>query len=364
MTAFKRRELYGFVTLSLLALAPLAGPAMAQEKTAVVATAQGNVQGFVKDGVNIYLGIPYAAPPVGDLRWMPPQPAAKWDGIRDATKFAEYCPQGARSLFAGPSSVNEDCLYLNVYTTGRDASARRPVILWIPGGANIAGGAKDYDGSKLATGGPDGVATVVVTINYRLGLFGFLSESHLNAEGHPFGNYGIMDTQAALRWVRDNIAAFGGDPANVTVAGQSAGAIDATASILSPASKGLAHRLISRKHPDRQLLFRADRKGDRGRRQIRRRCWLLERGLSARIVGGADPPTGAEAGADRTVHYRSVGGWNGHSHGCGQGLCDRRLQHDADTGGLDEGRVGLGDRRRNIRQDRVGRDHAGRICDT
>jgi para-nitrobenzyl esterase len=149
--------------------------------------------------------------------------------------------------FAGPSSTTEDCLYLNVFTTG--TSPKKPVLVWIHGGGNLDGETNDYEGSKLATGGPLGTPIVVVTINYRLGLFGFLSQSALNAEGHPWGNYGILDQQAALRWVRSNIAAFGGDPNNVTLGGQSAGAIDTTANLISPAAAGLFQRAITQSAP-------------------------------------------------------------------------------------------------------------------
>ena len=185
-----------------------------------ISTTDGPVQGFVKNGVNTYLGIPYAAPPVGALRWMPPAPAAH-HALLDATEFANTCPQVTElGAFAGPSSVTEDCLYLNVFTTG---GSNKPVLVWIHGGGNIDGETNDYDASKLATGGPNGSPTVVVTVNYRLGLFGLISESHLNAEGHLWGNYGILDQQAAMRWVKANIAAFGGNPNNVTLGGQSAG---------------------------------------------------------------------------------------------------------------------------------------------
>jgi para-nitrobenzyl esterase len=193
--------------------------------------------------VNQFLGIPYAAPPTGDLRWKPPAPTAH-HALLDATKFANTCPQVTTlGPFAGPTSTTEDCLYLNVFTTGTSPS--KPVLVWIHGGGNITGETNDYDGSKLAAGGPLGTPIVVVTINYRLGLFGFVSESHLNAEGHPWGNYGILDQQAALRWVQANIAAFGGNPNNVTLGGQSAGAIDTTANLISPAAAGLFHRAIT-----------------------------------------------------------------------------------------------------------------------
>jgi para-nitrobenzyl esterase len=213
-----------------------------------VSTTDGPVQGFVKNGVNTFLGIPYAAPPVGDLRWMPPQPPAHHSKL-DATEFANTCPQVTElGAFAGPSSTTEDCLYLNVFT--KSTSGSKPVLVWIHGGGNVDGETNDYDGSKLATGGPNGVPTVVVTINYRLGLFGFFSNPAINSEGHPWGNYGILDQQAALRWVRDNIANFGGDPNNVTLGGQSAGARDTTANLMSPSAAGLFHRAILQSYPE------------------------------------------------------------------------------------------------------------------
>jgi len=214
----------------------------------VVQTAEGPVRGFVRNGVNVFLGIPYAMPPVGDLRWQPPQPPEKHE-LLDATKYANTCAQVAElGAFAGPSSTSEDCLYLNVFKTG--VGEKKPVLVWIHGGGNVDGESNDYDASKLATGGPNGTPTVVVTINYRLGLFGFFSEPHLNAEGHPWGNYGILDQQAALRWVQANITAFGGNPGNITLGGQSAGARDTTANLLSPLSKGLFHRAILESYPE------------------------------------------------------------------------------------------------------------------
>jgi len=218
----------------------------------IVVTDKGPVRGFVRHGVNIFLGIPYAAPPVGNLRWMPPRQARPWVGVLDATEYANTCPQiDELGVFAGPSSASEDCLYLNVFTTGlgKGTRALKPVLVWLHGGGNFAGESNDYDGSKLATGGRFGVPTAVVTINYRLGLLGFLSESHLNSEGHLSGNYGILDQQAALRWVQANIAAFGGDPNRVALGGQSAGAQDTMANMISPLATGLFNRAIIQSHP-------------------------------------------------------------------------------------------------------------------
>lgn len=194
-------------------------------------------------GVREFLGIPYAAPPVGPLRWRPPQEAAPWQGVRPATQFGNRCPQNAPGVFGSPSTT-EDCLYLNVFaplTGHRAAFPRRPVMVWFPGGGLFSGEGSDYDGSKLVKDGD----TVVVTLNYRIGALGFFSHPSLKAEGHAVSNYGIMDEQAALRWVRDNIASFGGDPDNVTIFGQSAGATGVLANLVSPASAGLFHRAIN-----------------------------------------------------------------------------------------------------------------------
>jgi para-nitrobenzyl esterase len=222
------------------------------EEGPVVQTAKGPVRGFVKDGVYEFLGIPYAAPPVGALRWMPPQPVKHWDEPLNATRFANTCAQVTElGAFAGPSSTSEDCLYLNVFTAGfgDTKGALKPVLVWIHGGGFVDGESNDYDASKLATGGPNGTPTVVVTINYRLGLFGFLSEAHLNAENHPWGNYGILDQQAALRWVQANITAFGGDPSKVALGGQSAGAVATGANQLSSLATGLFNRAIYQSSP-------------------------------------------------------------------------------------------------------------------
>jgi para-nitrobenzyl esterase len=243
---------------SWLAAVTLSSSAMAwdqdeeqDERGRVVWTTDGPVRGFERHGVHEFLGIPYTAPPVGDLRWMPPQSVTPWSEPLKATKFRNTCPQVTElGAFAGPSSITEDCLYLNVFTTrlGRGDKGNA-VLVWIHGGGNIDGESNDYNAEKLATGGPNGTPTVVVTINYRLGLFGFLSESHLNSEGHLWGNYGILDQQAALRWVKANIAAFGGDPTRVALGGQSAGAIDTGANQLSPLAAGLFNRAIYESSP-------------------------------------------------------------------------------------------------------------------
>jgi para-nitrobenzyl esterase len=204
-----------------------------------VTTGDGPVAGVSKSGVTQFLGIPYAAPPVGALRWKPPQAPAKWAAVRQTVKFGPTCAQVTTlGPFAGPANSNEDCLTLNVFAP--DAAKTLPVLVWIHGGGYIDGESNDYDATRLAAKGK----LVVVTINYRLNLFGFLAHPALDGEGHPFGNYGILDMQAALRWVRHNIAAFGGDPDNVTLGGQSAGAGAAAANMVSPGATGLFHRAI------------------------------------------------------------------------------------------------------------------------
>lgn len=221
-----------------LALTLLCG-LVAGAQAAPVSTAEGPVEGVTKNGVMRFLGIPYAKPPVGPLRWMPPQPVAKWTATRQAAQFGPACAQiTTLGPFAGPPNDNEDCLYLNVFTG--DTKARRPVLVWIHGGGYYDGASNDYDAAKLVTRGK----LVVVTFNYRLNLFGFMAHPAIDAEGHAFGNYGIMDMQAVLQWVKRNAAAFGGDPNNVTVGGQSAGAGASTVLVVSPGAKGLFHRAI------------------------------------------------------------------------------------------------------------------------
>jgi para-nitrobenzyl esterase len=204
----------------------------------VARTANGAVRGLANGTVDEFLGIPYAAPPVGTLRWQPPQPPASWSGVRDATAFAPHCPQPASPF--GQASTSEDCLYLNVFTpSGHNRGARHPVMVWIHGGALVTGESNDYDPTALVA---DGVT--VVTINYRLGALGFLAHPALaDAQGQS-GDYGLMDQQAALRWVQRNIASFGGNPGNVTVFGESAGGLSTLSQVASPQAKGLFQRAI------------------------------------------------------------------------------------------------------------------------
>jgi para-nitrobenzyl esterase len=204
----------------------------------VAGTVKGMVRGLTNGPVDEFLGIPYAAPPVGALRWRPPQPAASWSGVLDATAFAPHCPQSASPF--GEASTSEDCLFLNVFTPSHQRpGARYPVMVWIHGGALVTGESNDYDPAKLVE---DGVT--VVTINYRLGALGFLADAALADANGQSGDYGLMDQQAALRWVQHNIAGFGGDPHNVTIFGESAGGLSTLAQVASPQARGLFERAI------------------------------------------------------------------------------------------------------------------------
>jgi para-nitrobenzyl esterase len=209
--------------------------------TDVIATTGGPIQGLHAALEDEYLGIPYAAPPVGKLRWRPPQAPLRLQSTLRTTHFAPTCAQAPRGAFASPSEA-EDCLYLNVFVP-RDAATDhvtlRPVMLWIHGGGLFSGESNDYDASALVRAG-----AIVVTVNYRIGALGFLSQPALNAEGHAYANYGLMDQQAALHWVQANIAAFGGDSHKVTIFGQSGGATSVLAQLASPAAAGLFQRAI------------------------------------------------------------------------------------------------------------------------
>ncbi len=211
----------------------------------IIQTTDGTLQGVAADGVVAFKGIPFAAPPVGPLRWRAPQPAARWDGVRSAASYGNDCMQNRFIFDSAPSSqpLSEDCLYLNVWTPSATVSAKHPVMVWIHGGALITGSGNSgvYDGSSFARKG-----IVLVTINYRLGRFGFFAHPALTKENPdgPLGNYGLMDQIAALKWVKANIAAFGGDPANVTIFGESAGGSSVNNLMVSPATTGLFAKAI------------------------------------------------------------------------------------------------------------------------
>jgi para-nitrobenzyl esterase len=217
----------------------------------------GELVGFVGAyGSHVWLGLPFAEPPVGELRWRAPRPAPRWEGVREALAFGPGCSQygsrfaGIGSLPEGALGGQEDCLYLNVYAPRTDAAGASaqdsllPVMVWIHGGGNVIGLASVYDGGHLAAAHD----VVVVTIHYRLGPLGWFRHAVLRAQGGSpedrSGNYGTLDQIRALEWVRDNIAAFGGDPANVTIFGESAGGRNVFALLLSPRARGLFHRAI------------------------------------------------------------------------------------------------------------------------
>ncbi|PHN04990.1 carboxylesterase/lipase family protein [Flavilitoribacter nigricans] len=239
---------------SLLALCCclLAVTAWSQEK--IITTDKGRIEGYTSadNSIRIFKGIPFAAPPVGELRWKAPQPAAAWEGTRECREFGPSPVQGAPRPFMfwseefliPESPIDEDCLYLNVWTGAPAASARQPVLVYIYGGGFRSGGSgcPIYDGEAMAQKG-----VVFVSINYRVGVFGFLAHPELTAESphHSSGNYALLDMVAALEWVQRNIAAFGGDPNNVTIAGQSAGAFAVSNLTATPLAKGLFHRAIA-----------------------------------------------------------------------------------------------------------------------
>lgn len=251
---------------SLLALswiAPLgaatAGPALAQNAAPlpgavadptgigrIVTTAQGAVQGVEEGEMLAWLGIPYAAPPVDELRWQPPQPPAPWEGTRVANQVPQKCTQGPDLGFFATAGGSEDCLYLNVYADrqavdqAQNGDEKLPVFVWLHGGGLQVGQGADYNPRALIEDG----RAMVVTLNYRLGMFGFFAHPAIDAEGHANANYGQMDQTLALEWVQDNIAAFGGDPDSVTIAGESAGGFSVLAQVLSPWAAGLFHNAI------------------------------------------------------------------------------------------------------------------------
>jgi para-nitrobenzyl esterase len=244
-----------FSPLVVTAIVLASGPGLATLPAAVRIDA-GLVSGIAGGTANmrVFKGIPFAAPPVGPLRWRPPQPIGSWAGVRAADQFGARCMQpssgagGRRGATAATAPMSEDCLYLNVWTEAASASERRPVIVWSHGGALTIGTGAGLDGEALARKG-----AVVVTYNYRLGPFGFFSHPELTKESerNASGNYGLMDVVAVLRWVQRNIAAFGGDPNRVTLAGQSGGGRLTRAVVASSQGKGLVHRAISQSAPVR-----------------------------------------------------------------------------------------------------------------
>jgi para-nitrobenzyl esterase len=241
MTRYHLRLAIGALGLSaVIAAAPRA-------KTPKVTIDTGTLEGVVDSasGVLVFRGIPYAAPPVGPLRWQPPQPPRSWRGVRDAKALGHNCIQHQPYSDIDPfaAGISEDCLYLNVWTDSLDARAKKPVMVWIHGGGFFAGfgGEERHNGARLAQKG-----AVVVTLNYRLGALGFMAHPAFAAGSphHAAGNYGLLDQIAALQWVKRNISRFGGDPSRVTIFGESAGGMSVGSLIASPLAKGLFDRAI------------------------------------------------------------------------------------------------------------------------
>jgi para-nitrobenzyl esterase len=230
--------------ISVVVPARLCSQSTASSKAGPIATTEGGqlIGAILSDDSALFQDIPYAEPPVGNLRWRDPQPPAHWAGVRDATKAPPACMQGDwKWNHQAAKDGNEDCLYLNIATPSWPVAKKLPVMFWIHGGANYNGSGRLNGMQTLTRHG-----VILVSINYRLGVFGFLSHPELRSESshHSSGNYALLDQIAALRWVHENIAAFGGDPSNVTIFGQSAGAIDVGMLLVSPLSKGLFARAI------------------------------------------------------------------------------------------------------------------------
>jgi len=232
---------FAVLALSLSAIAAVNDPVKVEQ--GMLAGTSGS-----SPDIRVYRGVPFAAPPVGDLRWKAQQPVAKWQGVRQAAEFSNACwqtpyPPAAAIYQAKLPPLSEDCLYLNIWTPAKSAKDRLPVMVWIHGGGFTRGfsGTSSYNGEVLARKG-----AVIVTINYRLGIFGFFAHPQLSAESghHASGNYALLDQIAALQWVQKNIAAFGGDASRVTICGESACSWAVNALMASPLAKGLFQRAI------------------------------------------------------------------------------------------------------------------------
>jgi para-nitrobenzyl esterase len=229
-----------FRGIILAAMTLFSSPAVAE----IAQTDRGRVEGAASNGVTVYKGVPFAAPPIGALRWRPPQPAAAWRGMRKAEAFAPACMQTGVSMPGEtPPVISEDCLYLNIWKPAGAGRQKLAVLVKIYGGGFSSGSASMplYWGDKLAAKG-----VIVVTFGYRVGPFGFLAHPELTGESpsHSSGNYGLLDQIAALQWVKRNIGSFGGDAARVTIVGQSAGANAVSMLMASPLAKGLFQRAI------------------------------------------------------------------------------------------------------------------------
>ena len=284
------RYIVGFVSLFIIGCA-LQEPA-ATPIGSVVQTAAGAVSGITRDGgLKEYMGIPYAAPPVGNLRWAPPAVIESWEGTVDASKAGPACmqPQGMGGDFYGTTGfeMSEDCLLLNVHTRADNEEDAMPVMVWIHGGALVTGSGSEYPGELLTSKG-----VVLVTINYRLGIFGFNAHELLSQENLSgvSGNQGLRDQIFALEWVRDNISKFGGDPQNVTIFGESAGSLSVSLLQASPLASGLFHRVIGQSGGAFQpMAFRAEaRNGHQSAESIGADC-------AAAMLGDSADETSLEA---------------------------------------------------------------------
>ena len=268
----------------LAAVALMMSPPQSDHAAPMARTGQGVLVGATAQGVESYKGVPFAAPPVGPLRWRMPRPPERWDGERSAADYGAICiqPPSNGDPGVGPLPMSEDCLTLNVWTPADRGAEPLPVMVWIHGGGynNGSGTAGLYDGTNLSKRG-----VVVVTVNYRLGRLGFFDHPALAAErvpDEPAANYGLMDQIAALAWVRDNAAAFGGDPGNVTIFGESAGGVAVTQLMVAPSARGLFHRAVVQSGMGRQRSagLALDRPGRPSARSLGR-AWARGAGLPA-----------------------------------------------------------------------------------
>jgi para-nitrobenzyl esterase len=245
MQAFKATGYVLVICLILVGSSFIAGCTEKAPDTGVVKTDAGSVSGINQSGLRVFYGIPFAAPPTGDLRWKPPAPVQPWEGVKETKQYAATCPQPGSTA---PLAMSEDCLYLNVWTPAKSADEKLPVMVFFYGGGfkEVASSMPAYNGTTLAQKG-----VIVVTPNYRLGALGFLAHPTLDNESahNVSGNYGLLDQQAALAWVQKNIGAFGGDPSRVTIFGQSAGGESVLIHVASPESKGLFQQAIVESGP-------------------------------------------------------------------------------------------------------------------
>ncbi len=272
LRAIARTVVVGLTALTAttaLTAGAFAVPAASNDSDLVVRTDRGTVRGLAEQDTRTFRGIPFAAPPTGEWRWRSPRPASGWAGERDATRYADSCAQGEHPV--GVASISEDCLYLDVTTPTRARGL--PVVVWIHGGSFTNGATRNYGPTRLAKQGK----VVVVQIQYRLGAFGFLASPLL---GKGSGNFGLEDQQAALRWVQRNAAAFGGNPRNVTIMGESAGAYSVCDQLASPTAAGLFQRAIIQSGPCAQEYSEANYAAPRPRAVAERYSRTLARSFS------------------------------------------------------------------------------------